>query len=473
MRQRDHLGFIVIVVFFIFLATGHPLTFERNYGGRANETGIGVMSSDDGGFLVAGYAESIPGFGATVLVKTDSNGYLQWQRFIEDSAGMVILNTAIKTAENGFVLAGQKQTVNGDWNIYVEEIDAGGGTVWQRTFGSPADDRAMAICRTSDGGWLVMGNTLESGGYDIFLVRLDEQGEEVWSRIIGSSETDLGYAVTETRDGGFVIAGVTYSPGVRFSDVLIGKVAYWGEVVWWRWFGDSLWDEARTIVTDTGAGFVIAGFSSSENGDMDATVWRVDSNGNRNWFQRLNRLGHDRVYGLLKVADGFLLIGESYQENGEADLCLFRITGDGQLLWQRFYGGEGYDCGFLGLVLVDGGFVITGRTWVNDNNRFDIYLLRTDSLGVIGMKERCRGVGCRRYWGVFPNPFRTRVMIESERSRQEIKVLDQAGVLVNCLQINGGRAGWDGRNFRGEVVPAGVYIFMSSEGQRIKVVKNK
>ncbi len=121
-----------------------------------------------------------------------------------------------ETSDGGYIITGSTMSFGvGRTDVYLVKVDSQGSEEWSRTFGGAYDDRGWAVQETSDGGYLIAGETNSSGagGTDVYLVKVDSQGSEEWSRTFGGSEDDVGYSVRETSDGGFILAGFTYSSG--------------------------------------------------------------------------------------------------------------------------------------------------------------------------------------------------------------------------------------------------------------------
>jgi hypothetical protein len=60
---------------------------------------------------------------------------------------------------------------------------------------------------------------------------------------------------------------------------------------------------------------------------------------------------------------------------------------------------------------------------------------------------------------VAPNPFRDRVTVTGRTGVRGFEVRDVSGRVVRRLESSGGSATWDGRDARGNPLPAGVYLF--------------
>jgi hypothetical protein len=93
-------------------------------------------------------------------------------------------------------------------------------TLWTRTFGGEGYDSGKSVIETSDGGFILFGDTRLSGGCGNFwLIKTDNEGNEIWNKTFGGNEYDLGVTVIETSDNGLILQGNTESYGAGFTDI--------------------------------------------------------------------------------------------------------------------------------------------------------------------------------------------------------------------------------------------------------------
>ena len=155
---------------------------------------------------------------------------------------------------------------------------------WQKVLGGSYFDQALCIEQTSDGGYIVTCNVASTngdvvgnhGGNDFWVVKLNSSGSTQWTKTLGGSSNDRPYTIYQTSDGGYIVAGSTQSNDGDVSgnqgdiDGWIVKLNSTGAIEWQKAFGGSGWDEAWSVRQTTDGGYIMAGRSSSIDGDVTA-----------------------------------------------------------------------------------------------------------------------------------------------------------------------------------------------------------
>lgn len=260
-------------------ASGNEL-WSRTYGGPGADVGQAVWATEDGGYIVVGYTESVGGGGEDVyLVKTDAEGSELWSKVL-DGEGAEVGNSIVEVAGGGYLIAGAfGSEVSDNREVYLIRTDAGGNPLWSRTFGHDADDYEWgSVARaTLDGGFVVVGNSdhpLQQELSDIYLLKVDEKGSEVWSTVFGRSQFyDFGDDVYPTQDGGYAIVGATRF-GSGDSDVYLARADAEGTVLWKKWIGGP-WPDRATAVLETAEGDIVLAGQTRSFGAGSYDVWLI------------------------------------------------------------------------------------------------------------------------------------------------------------------------------------------------------
>ena len=235
---------------------------------------------------------------------------------------------------------------------------------FMKTYGGSGPDRGVHIIQSSDGNFVIVGNTMtESNKLDVYLIKCNSSGDTLWTRTFGGQEDDNGWCVKETSDRGYIITGFTESYNSSMNDILLLKTDENGEKQWHKTFGGSGDDIAWSIAISQDDEYTIAAQTNSfGNGDLDAYLLKTDSNGDTLWTKTFGGPKVDRVFSVDLARDGsILLAGISYSYGaGDRDAYLLKTDPDGKLLWQNTYGGPGYDNAHTVIVNRENDIILTG-----------------------------------------------------------------------------------------------------------------
>jgi hypothetical protein len=339
----------------------------------------------------------------------------------------------VKTSDGGFAILGYTGSINGDISTKAEEendywllkFDENSNLQWNKTYGGSKDDIGQSLAQTSDGGFILTGYSMSSDGdasknegfHDNWILKLDAQGNLEWESSYGFSGHDHSYDILEASQGGYFFTGFLDITSARAdgntekgnSLTSHGVGEFWGtkideegSVQWRGYFGGTNNDRAHGVVQTNDGGFVMAGFTESDdfdisntNGSYDFWVVKVDAFGNLIWEQSFGGEGIEVSYDIAKTADnGFVVVGNTFSTNGdillnhgESDMWMIKLDEEGNLIWEQTYGGSQFDLAQAVVQSKDGGFLITGNTKSDDkdsslnNGENDIWLVKTNAFG--------------------------------------------------------------------------------------------
>ncbi len=188
------------------------------------DLGFSAMQTSEGGYVLVGSIGI--GNGYAFVIKTDANGKQQWNR----TFGGAKTNEAFsirQTSDKGYIFAGYTRSYGaGESDVWLVKIDTNGNEQWNRTFGGAQSDTANSIQQTSDGGYIVAGDTQSYGAGDTnaWIIKTDANGNQQWNKTFGGAKTDRAYYFKETSDGGYILAGFTESYGAGGRDAWLVKI---------------------------------------------------------------------------------------------------------------------------------------------------------------------------------------------------------------------------------------------------------
>jgi uncharacterized delta-60 repeat protein len=200
-------------IFLIKTDANGNVQWAKTYGGTSDDWAYSVQQTSDGGYIVAGWTSSFgAGSSDIFLIKTDAFGNVQWAKTYGE-AGNDVAYSVQRTSDGGYIVAGYTGSFGaGGSDFFLIKTNAFGNLQWAKTYGGMFDDLAHSVQQTSDGGYIVAGITYSfgAGAYDAFLVKTDTFGNLQWVKTYGGTSVDRAYSVQQTSDGGYIVAGQTY-----------------------------------------------------------------------------------------------------------------------------------------------------------------------------------------------------------------------------------------------------------------------
>ncbi len=358
--------------------------------------GYSVEQTSDGGFIVAGHKTSYDTNGEVYLLKTDGEGNSLWEKTFGGAEGDYAYSVK-QTMDGGFIIAGYTYSYGaGFYDVYVIKTDGEGNSLWEKTFGGAEEDIGYSVLQTRDGGFVIAGLTYSSGSGngDVYLIKLDileggdvNQGEEVilaWEKTFGGAGFDMAYSIQQTTDGGFIVTGETDSFGTSYREVYLLRIEENGDFLWEKTFGGStIGNTGRSVQQTSDGGFIIGGHTYSGIDYQYVYLIKTDGDGNFLWEKTLGGSSVNGGYSIEQTTDGGFIVtgftyswGNGYYGAGGYDAYLLKTDDKGNLLWDKTLGYNLDDYGYSVKQTSDGGFIVTGTTFLSGSGISGVYLVK-------------------------------------------------------------------------------------------------
>ena len=369
----------------IILSVYNFLVFNATFGlDFVEDAGYSILQTADSSYVILGSTGD-----DILLMKTDYKGTEQWNHNYGGSQ-MDEARHILQTSDGGYIISGTTESYGyGGSDIRLIKTGPTGLMEWNTYFGGPNTDQGAAIQETTDGGYIIIGNSDFSGdgNQDIWLIRTNSQGDSLWTKTFGGAGLELGADVQILEDGGFILLGSTESFGNGSSDIWLIKTDSQGETTWTKTFGDNSSDYGKSILKTPDDGYIIRGVTESFGyGNTALVLIKIDSTGNKIWDNAFGGSNGEGGNALRETNDGGqILICHSYvHENSAYDIRLIKIDSNGSVDWDKTFGGITHNYGFSVLQAFDGGFALTGSIDIlggGDDNLSDLWLIKTDPEG--------------------------------------------------------------------------------------------
>lgn len=317
------------------------------------------------------------------VAKLDSNWNMVWSKTyggsLEDYFSKIIT-----TSEGGYIIAGYSSSVDGDitnakglHDIWILRLNVTGDVVWKKSLGSSKTDLAFDVIETNDNNFLVVGSigaadgdfaslSFKGGVNDAWVVKLSPAGNIIWQKNYGGSARDIAKSITKSKGNSYFIVCSTNSTdgdvsvNKGFGDIWLYKIDGNGNLLSSKTFGGSGSDEGSSIYIDNNNDLLIGGTSTSKDadiktnyGDKDAVVLKVDSNFNPYWIKNYGGSCEDFFHSIIQSKEGgyiFTLPTQSADidakgNHGAADILVVKVNDTGKIEWNNVYGGSSGESG--------------------------------------------------------------------------------------------------------------------------------
>ena len=290
-----------------------------------------------------------------------------------------------------------------------------------QTYGGSKNDVAKSVVATSDGGFAVLGYTQSMDGdvtgkttenYDFWVLKFNSDALLEWNKTYGGSGDDRGNSLIETSDGGFALLGytdsvdgdVTTNNGNR--DFWVVKIDAFGALAWQKSFGYAGADEGMSIIETSDNHFILSG------------VLDVTASGGEGNFGRFST------------------------RHAGGDYWSIKITQTGDVVWSRFYGGSFTDNPAGVLETASNNLIIVGGSDSNDvditNNKgsYDFWVVKSTKDGDIIWEKSFGGSEIDEARGIVSSGDGNHVIVGDTRSNEQDVSLNNGAADIWFVKIS-------------------------------------
>lgn len=364
-----------------------PVTFEKVYGSKEDDSAKSVLALSDG-FLIVGETKMDRNRRTDMyIIRIDKNGKKLWSKAIggkdDDFAA-----AAIATKE-GFIAVGTTESFGSDRSsVYAVSLDKSGNAKWQHAYFSSDESYyyGSGIVPTAKGyrvaGWEDKPEFFDAevNGY---VVDIDADGERTRLRRYGGKDDDKIYDILKTDDGYLLVGESESLRDDEGFDAYVVKVDEKGNVLWQKGYGWG-YDEKANAVTEAKNGYIFVGLTESNRDKREeAYVVKIDKSGKMIWQNTYGGRYDEEAFDIVAEDGGYVIVGKTETDtHGRDDVYMFKIDEKGKMLWQKNYGGRDSDVAYS-VAKTEDGYLVAGETESYGNGRKDVYLLKTDKNGNI------------------------------------------------------------------------------------------
>jgi len=205
-----------------------------------------------------------------------------------------------------------------------------------------------------------------------------------WFKHYGDTQDDMAFSIQQTSEGGYIVAGYNYAHTYTYGgdDFAIYKLDSNGNKQWFKHYGGTGEDVASSIQQTSDGGYIVAGYTKSYTyGGRDFAIYKLNSSGNKVWFKHYGGTQDELAYSIQQTSDGSYIVAgrtDTYTHGGY-DFAIYKLNSSGNKVWFKHYGGTEGDYAESIQQTSDGGYIVVGTTnsYSYGSRDFAIYKLNS------------------------------------------------------------------------------------------------
>jgi len=286
--------------------------------------------------------------------------------------------------------------------------------IFQKTFGGSSNEEIWSVKPTSDGGYILAGQTSTYGplGTDprnYFLIKTDLAGNTVWTRTLGSlNQREFWKGILQTSDGGYLASGIHTPPAAgTWDEGVVQKLDAGGNQTWISYYGGGFDDEVtKSVQLTAGIGYAHTGLTENWGTNVpNLHVQITNTTGGLSTTRVLSGAGLDNGQDIQQTTDGGLIVGGLTNSIGPGGFNMLLAKFNFAFIpsfglnttWYTAIGGPGDEMCFSTRQTTDGGYILCGYTNSYGAGAQDIMVVKTDGLGTVSWARTIGGTA--NDWG--------------------------------------------------------------------------
>lgn len=318
-----------------------PPVFELwavNIGHKQVDAPSFIQPDQEGGWLAAG-STAANGMSDLWLVRGDRSGRVLWQKSIDSADGSSAEIAALANLDDGTYLVVGRPVLQNKMSSLVLRVDSNGQILWQETFSADKNCSLGAPVKCPDGSLWLVGQTDSSGagGHDLLITKIDADGRLIWQKTYGTAADEYPAGAALTADKTVLVFGIRYLRAENETQDMAFGLDLSGNVIWARTFkasGSSGAPSRFRLEAVSADGDLLASGTIAEKGSVRDFVARFGPGGQVKWAQSFSWLPP----ALFKAdPQGGFWVGTSSPAN-TGEILVLRLRDDGTPDWGRWYG---------------------------------------------------------------------------------------------------------------------------------------
>lgn len=353
--KPDSSGNVYVIAYVYVSSASRPILIKYNSSGviqwqrtlsnvRDNSYYDIAFDSSDNIYIVGGIGinQSNNIFNTSWIVKYDTSGTLQWQKYLAPANGMYsgFNGIAIDSSNNIYAFGyTDTQVNNGGRSALIVKYNSSGAVQWQKILGSDTNSRftAGSITIDSANNLYITGHDPSSTytSYSWIIAKYNSSGVIQWQRKLTGGTVQTGGITSDSSNNVYVL-GSSNSSGSQ--DLIIAKYDSSGAIQWQRKLGNAgVTETAGKIVSSAQGNIYICGYNGS-----DGIIAKYNSSGAIQWQRTLGGTSSDVITGITLDSSENIYVAGHDDAVGTYKGTFAKLPGDGSLTGSYTVAGRTY-----------------------------------------------------------------------------------------------------------------------------------
>jgi hypothetical protein len=357
------------------LSQGIIESWHRTYDSGMDDVGMGVAVDSQNNVIVTGYIMNATGNHDYYTIKYDSGGNKMWDTTYDSGRDDRAMDVAIDSLDN-IIVTGWSYNTSGNYDYYTIKYNSTGSTIWGVTYDSGITDQVFGIAVDSLDNVIITGHRRDGIGSAYNTIKYDKDGNSIWGRVYNPFGTCEAFDVAiDSQDNVIVTGQCGYPTGKYYTLWYDGHGNLLREAI----FGIPGYsdNEGKGVTVDSEDNVIVTGMSGLQVNWEYQFIYRTvkyNKHGVESWVRDYGQPTSFPWRVAVDSHDNYVVTG-TLNIAGNENYGTIKYDKSGNRLWVLSYYGGRADAAWS--VAVDHGdnVIITGGA-TNASGNFDYYTIK-------------------------------------------------------------------------------------------------
>lgn len=317
---------------------------DKTFGGAGKDGLRNVTALRDGGYMLAGWLDQTTKdhFGTGYIVNIGPDGEPRWDKILTTNGRNRVSSVIEQTDGSLLVVVEEFPGAHDPGQSIFMALSSTGDILARHDIGGPGPDVSEQLRPTSDGGYILAGESADSfdGDYQGWIAKLSSTFDVQWEHRVGGQGRDRLTDVIELSGGSFIAVGMQQhqnAAGDWEDKPWLVRVDAQGTLVP---SPDPILDRpgaVRGVVQDEDGSLVLAGYvRGAEHNRFAPWIGQATAQGHLTWGRELKFPPGSTLMALEPLPNGnYLATGSARNPDTSFDALLLEFPADGASVTQH------------------------------------------------------------------------------------------------------------------------------------------